>query len=59
MTRFVIIKITKNHSSWLIYEIVYWFFTAPNGKTEATQKEENDPFKNSKYMLEEAEVNFK
>ena len=48
-------KIKNNHSSRLIYEIVYWFFTAPNERTEATQKEENDP----NLMLQEAEVNSK
>nr|XP_022325294.1 cytidine and dCMP deaminase domain-containing protein 1-like [Crassostrea virginica] len=32
---------------------------SPNGKTEANQKGENDQCKDSKYMLQEAEVNFK
>nr|XP_022325293.1 uncharacterized protein LOC111125606 isoform X2 [Crassostrea virginica] len=40
-----------------IKSVVY--YTNKKGTTEATQKEENDPYKDSKYMLEEAEVNFK
>ena len=40
-----------------IKSVVY--YTNKKRTTEATQKEENNPHKDPKYMLQEAELNFK